>query len=198
MRPTLAVLALSLLVPAAAPAATLGRMTMEIGSRTVEYRITDAADAGSGWEARPEGKMLSILWQGPQATDLLLMEMVVKDGRPVSARIALPEAQDGTLEARMPATLSVDLARVSVDGPWLRIRGRLSGTFFPQRANGRLLPDDGKPVSARFETWVPGISPPLPKAKAASAPKHRAKATPAAAATPPHLRPQTVKPQARP
>lgn len=196
--------ALAGLATVPARAGTLGRMTMDIGGHHFAYRITDAADAGSGWEVRPEGQQLSILWQGPRATDLLLMELVVKDGQAVSARIALPEARDGTLEATMPRSLIVHLARVRTDGSWLKIRGRLSGTLYPTRRNGTLLPEDGTRISARFDSWVPGITPAPPKAvgkkakrktagtaAAGTAPTAARQGPPASgrAAHPPRLRP---------
>ena len=197
MRPTLLAIAIAALAAAPAWATVLGRMSMDIGGRHVAYRITDASNAGSGWEARPGGKMLSILWQGPKATDLLLMEMLVKDGRAVSGRILLPEAQDGTLEAKMPTTLSVHLGQARSDGTWLKIRGRLTGTFYPQRRNGQLLPDDALKVSAHFDSWIPGITAAAPK-PAAKSPARRDKGATGAARRPPRLRPDPAKPKQRP
>ncbi|GHE06300.1 hypothetical protein GCM10008024_40200 [Allgaiera indica] len=195
--------ALAGLAAAPARATTLGRMTMDIGRHRIAYRVTDAADAGSGWEARPEGRQLSILWQGPRATDLLLMELVVKDGRAVSGRIALPESRDGTLEAKMPRSLTLHLARVRTDGGWLKIRGRMSGTLYPARRNGKLLPEDGTRISARFDSWVPGITPAPPKPLGAKAAGKTATTRPGPLATgraaqPPRLRPAPIAPRPRP
>ena len=192
MRPALiAALTAALILPwaAPAPAATLGRMDAQIGGRRIAYTITDAADAGSGWEARKEGETVSILWKGPKPTDLMLMEMVVSDGKVISARVLLPEARQGALEANLPGMLNVRLERGTVEGNWLRLKGRLSGTFHPLRRSGQLLPEDGVKLSARFQTWVPGISPPAPpKPKAAAKKKDKHSSTAPTVSKRPHPR----------
>lgn len=194
MRPALlaAALCLASALPAAVSAKTLGRLEATIGGRHISYRVTDAPDAGSGWvmpanDAPATRQHLSILWKGKTPTDLLVMEMVIVDGKPVSGRLLLPEARQGALEAEMPATLSITLDRVKVDGPWLKIAGRLKGRFYPLRSNGKLLPEDGVTLSAHFDSWVPGIAPPsaAKPAKAKSQAPERSKR--------PHLRDDTKK-----
>ncbi|WP_102224377.1 hypothetical protein [Acidimangrovimonas sediminis] len=156
-------------LPALPAAATvLGRMEAQIAGRHITYHTSDTAAAGSGWEARANRKVVSILWKGPAPTDLLLMEMTLENGSPASARLLLPEARQGAVEAKAPRDLSVRLQAVRTDGSWLKLKGRATGTFYPLRRGGALLPDDGLPVTVRFDTWVPGIAPP-----AQSKPSHR-------------------------
>ena len=155
-----------------ARAEVLGRMTLTLDGRTASYRVLDSAGAASGWQ-RAQGQMSVLLnWQGRVPTDRLVLQLTLADGKPVAARLEMPEAGGGALAATAPDSLTVALGRATLNGPWLKLSGRLTGTLHPRAAANGTLTNAGHRLRGGFSAWVPGILAPE-KPVATTTPKPR-------------------------
>lgn len=140
-----------------AAAAVLGRMTASRAGHSLDYRLTDAPGAASGWQQSAGKRSVLLDWQGPAPTDHLVLQLTLDGTKAVAARVALPDAVGGALSASEPEDLRVTIRKLSQQGPWLRISGRLSGTLRLEQSDAAALSRDSQRLRARFHSWVPGI-----------------------------------------